>query len=101
MTIPRRHSRPLDVDGRKFRYMINAKPRDLEAGPDDRKITLTIQEDTEDPGRVLQTDLPHGVPVTPLTIAGIVRRALKAPGTLRWDPSERGEAFRASFRYSW
>lgn len=73
--------------------MIKAKPYDREAGPDGQSIVLTVQEDTEDPGRVLQTELPHGIPVGPLQIASIVRRALQGTKVSRWDPSERGEAF--------
>jgi hypothetical protein len=30
--------------------MIKARPYDLEAGPEEQKIVLTIQEDVENPG---------------------------------------------------
>jgi len=89
MGIPRKHSRPVEVDGQKFRYMIG----EVAPGPnqplDEREIKLTAQEDAEKPGRVLQVLLPYGFSVGPEQVRSLIRQGLKDG----WKPSERGAAY--------
>jgi hypothetical protein len=82
MTIPRKGSRTLDIDGRKFRFMV--KP------VRDEDLSVTVQEDVEQPGRVMQFHWPEGHSVYPSDVAETVRDALKNG----WDPSAKGSAFR-------
>jgi hypothetical protein len=81
MTIPRKGSRPIDIDGRMFRFMVK---------PIREELSVTVQEAAEQPGRVLQFQWPEGHSVYPSDVAETVRDALKAG----WDPSARGAAFR-------
>lgn len=83
------------MEGRTFRWSLPARrPRYRwdEPQPQKNGCTLTVQEDSESPGRVAQCRLSwtDGTPVTPEAIA-IVVRAMIAAG---WDPSARGPAFR-------
>jgi len=90
MTIPRKHSRPIEVDGRKFRYMIGDVTPAPNQDPNERDIRVTAQEDIESPGRVLQALLPYGFSVTPEHVRKIIQQGLNSG----WKPEERGPAYK-------
>ena len=81
MTIPRKGSRPIEIDGRQFRFMVK---------PHHEELTVTIQEDQVAPGRVLQFRWPQGCSVLPQDIREAIVDGMRAG----WDPSARGPAFR-------
>lgn len=84
MTIPRKKSRPIEVDGRKFRFLIKpARAR----GED---LSVTVQEEAVQPGRVLQFTWPEGCSIFPEDVKVAIRDGLK----LGWAPSAKGPAFR-------
>jgi hypothetical protein len=87
MGIPKKKSRKLEVDGAGFRFMIKDGPATQD--PLDREIVLTVQEDSETPGRVLHVALPYGYAVGPEAIRKLVRQGLSAG----WAPTERGGPF--------
>jgi hypothetical protein len=87
MGIPVKKSRSIEVDRVRFRFMIKDGP--VTPNPSDREIFLTVQEDTDAPGRVLHVALPHGHEVTPETVRKLVRQALSSG----WAPSARGGVF--------
>ena len=82
MSIPKKGSRVLDVDGRSFRYLVKSA-----RGTDHRDLTVTVQEDVEAPGRCLQFRWPEGHSIFPNDVRETVRDALR---TRAWDPSSKG-----------
>jgi hypothetical protein len=94
--MPRKGSRSLEVDGRKFRYAVRdgqqtfGPERDDSGDPKEgHERVVTVQEDAERPGRVMQTKFGPETEVSPELVRIAVRDALRAG----WDPSERGSAF--------
>lgn len=87
MGIPRKGSRSITVDGRQYRYLI--KQTHIAEHKDQKELSVTVQEDVERPGRVLQWRWPYGCSVLPDDIKANIRFALERG----WEPSERGMAF--------
>lgn len=56
---------------------------------DQKELAVTVQEDAEKPGNVLQFRAPYGHPVTRDVIADHVRLAISRG----WKPEKRGSAF--------
>ena len=50
--LPKKKSRPITVDGRKFRWMLHGRNRYLGRSP--LSVTISIQEDIDKPGATLQ-----------------------------------------------
>jgi hypothetical protein len=97
MGIPRKGSRKVNVDGKEFRYLIrqdgpvveNADPS-YDYKPRHRTyILVTVQEDVEKPGNILQWRWPYGASVYPEDIRSAVRLAMERG----WKPSDRGPTF--------
>ena len=92
--IPKKGSRAAEVDGKRYCYIV----RVLERGrglhdPHGRHvdtIDVTIQEDVDGPGNVLQAMFTAWTAITPNVIAGMIRKGIKEG----WDPSARGAAVR-------
>ncbi|MGS2640880.1 hypothetical protein [Streptosporangium sp. G12] len=97
MTIPKKGSRLISVDGIAYRWRIRHKPTYCQAnswGP----LTYAV-EPAEGRGRVLLVELPCSRPdawygertmtVRPALVAATIRRALDRG----WDPSQAGSAF--------
>jgi hypothetical protein len=87
MGMPRKRSRVIDVDGKSFRWMLNCgSAQDWDEDPTCAG-TVTVQENCEKPGHVLQQILMWlgGDSVTPEIMREVIRRAL-ADG---WVPSSR------------
>lgn len=94
MGIPKKKSRPVDVDGQLFRFMV--KEVHIPDHSDQPELSVTVQEDHERPGCILQFRLPYGFPVGPEGVRNVVRQAKKAG----WDPHARGGPFNLeAFRY--
>lgn len=91
MGIPRKGSRRVDVDGKEFRYLVreDGSAYDEENNPHPESVLVTVQEDDDRPGRVLQWKWPYGASVMPEDIRGAVRLAMERG----WVPSERGGPF--------
>ncbi|WP_197048702.1 hypothetical protein [Streptosporangium roseum] len=97
MTMPRRGSRPISVDGTAFRWRIRPRPTYCQ-GNGWSPLTVTVER-AEEPGRVLVVSLPCARPdnwlgertiaVRPALVAGCVRRALEQG----WNPGQPGSAF--------
>lgn len=88
--MPRKGSRVIDVDGQMFRWKLASShfiSRISDPPPSRSTGTLTVQEDNERPGHVLQHGLSWliGNSVTPEVVREIIRRALKAG----WNPASR------------
>lgn len=79
--MPKKGTRKIQVDGRPYRYVFKNVSDET---------TLTVQEDAETTGRVLQVNFKRDNAMTPAQVADYVRFA-KTKG---WDPSESGKAFR-------
>lgn len=89
MGIPKKKSRLTEVSGKKFRYVIR-DVRAQEVNPtEDREVVLTVQEDIDRPGRVLQVLLPHGISIVPEMVKKLIEQGLHDG----WHPSDRGSAF--------
>lgn len=91
MGIPKKGSKSVDVDGRKFRYLV--KEVHIQEHNDQLELSVTAQEDVERPGRVLQFRLGYMFPVSPNWVGLVIRRALKDG----WDPASRGIPFYPAF----
>ena len=50
--LPKKKSRPITIDGRKFRWMLHGKNKYIGRAPGG--VTISIQEDLEHPGITLQ-----------------------------------------------
>lgn len=87
MGIPRKRSRLIDVDGKPFRYFV--KETHIDDHRDQLELSVTVQEEAERPGRVLQFRSPYGIEVTPEAVRETVRVGLQKG----WDPASRGSAF--------
>jgi len=83
MTLPRKGTRTLDVDGRQFRYVVNKVK--------DEKLSVTVEDATQ-PGCVFNYTWPEGHSVYPSDVKVNVQAALKAG----WKPENKGPAFRLS-----
>lgn len=90
--MPKKGSRLVDVDGRKFRWKLNSSP--VQEDDDGRMPvrnggTITLQEDCPKPGHVLQHELTwHTMDsVSPEFVRELIRRALIAG----WDPASRSK----------
>ncbi|REJ93574.1 MAG: hypothetical protein DWQ34_10375 [Planctomycetota bacterium] len=98
MTIPRKGSRPIEVDGVKYRWRIRQRPTYMQ-GVLDHPLNLAVEID-DDPKSSLIVELAQShpcnwlgdpaVPVTPSQVAGHIRQALDAG----WQPQSQGSAFR-------
>ena len=95
MGIPRKGSRRLVVDGKEYRYLIRPDGQFVEnddpsIGDREKEFLLvTVQEDSDRPGRILQWRWPNGAAVMPDDIKSAVMLALERG----WVPSERGGTF--------
>jgi hypothetical protein len=87
MGIPRKRSRHIEVDGRAYLYFV--KETHVPDHKDQKELSVTIQEDVENPGNVLQFRASWGFGITNLFIASAVKSALKQG----WVPNKRGLAF--------
>jgi hypothetical protein len=100
MSIPRKKSRRIVVEGRPFRWMLKGRPRYF--GDTPGCFRFVAQEDVERPGRVLAAWLVsklwtedhdlfgcHRASVLPSDAAAIIQRGLQTG----WDPVDRGSSF--------
>ncbi|MEU1878564.1 hypothetical protein ABZ470_14730 [Streptosporangium sp. NPDC020072] len=97
MTMPRKGSRLIGVDGTAFRWRIRHKPT-YHQGNGWSPLTVTVERAAE-PGCVLVVSLPCARPdnwlgertiaVRPALVAGCVRRAIEQG----WNPGRPGSAF--------
>lgn len=87
MSLPKKKSRLVDVDGQPYRFIVRESYAHL--APSESELMVTVQREDDQPGRVLQFCLSHGSSVTPGLIQSIVRQAFQAG----WNPSDRGSAF--------
>lgn len=83
MGIPKKGSRRIEAGGSAYRYMVG-RPR-----PGDKTVAVTVQQDAERPGRVMQFRAAPGFEVTPEVVRDAVARAVSEG----WDPAARGAAF--------
>lgn len=98
MGIPRKRSRWVDVEGKRYLFLV--KEGHIPDHKDQRSSTVVIQEFEEKPGRVLRARFFYGVEITPALVKGLVAEGRK----LGWNPADRGGAFdlpadRASGRF--
>jgi len=91
MGIPRKGSRAFsyqhkDGEFQAFRYLV--KETHIDDHKDQKELSITIQEETQKPGNVLQCRWPYGHQVTATVISKLIEDGIKAG----WDPSKRGPA---------
>src|SRR5215212_8532742 len=98
MAIPRKHSRPIVVDGQKYRWIVKRKS-DYNFEPQ-KGMVFTVQEE-DGAGALLIVELARpqldywlhhqqSAPITPNEIASWIRQAI-AQG---WQPKAKGKPFR-------
>lgn len=87
MGIPKKGSRTTEVDGKPFRYLV--REDHIDDHPDQKELNVTVQEDVDRPGNVLQFRWGYGCEISPALIRDAVRVAQKNG----WSPSKRGSAF--------
>jgi hypothetical protein len=90
MGMPRKGSRVIDVDGKKFRWTLHYKRAQYrwdDPMPARTAGMVTIQEDHERPGHVLQQNLSwlRGSSITPDVMRQVIRQALQEG----WNPASR------------
>ncbi|MFD9940180.1 hypothetical protein ACFWYW_12965 [Nonomuraea sp. NPDC059023] len=93
MTMSKKGSRPITVDGTGFRWQLSHRP-----GDDRAPLTFAVER-AENPGSVLMVSLPCGRPdnhvgertiaVRPVLVAGCIRQAVKQG----WNATQRGPVF--------
>lgn len=93
MGIPQKGSRSIEVDGRSYRYLI--KESHIEGHKDQKELSVTIQEDAEKPGNVVQFRVGYGAALTPRDIEYNIREAQKRG----WNPSRRGSAVKVDWKW--
>lgn len=87
MGIPKKGSRLVAVDGKQYRFLV--KEVNVPDHPDQKELSIVVQEDVERPGNVLRFRHDYGVPIILAEIPFYVRKGLKQG----WDPAKRGAAF--------
>jgi len=98
--LPKKKSRPITVDGRKFRWLLSGRNRYKGKAP--VAVTISIQEDLEHPGQTLQCtalsnelfEAPYqseveryGVCKTSI-IPSDIEKIIRAGLTRGWNPAE-------------
>lgn len=99
MTIPRKGSRKIVVDGVKYRWLIRRKATYSQADYGDGKIHVAIESDDKN-GTILliETDRPHPadcatdevIPVKPSDVASWIKAAIGKG----WNPKKSSATFR-------
>lgn len=87
MSIPRKGSKSIQVDNKSYIYLV--KQINLPDHKDQKASRLVIQEDVQNPGRVLRASFFYGVQITPTLVKDLIQEGIK----LGWNPSDRGGAF--------
>lgn len=93
MGIPKKKSRKVTFDGKDFRFLVRENNPPWAIRVVDKRIQVTVQEDVDQPGRVLQVNFPHGTEVSSRVVQKVLRKAFDAG----WKPSERGAVFQLGF----
>lgn len=86
MGIPKKGSRRIEVEGKHYRYLI--KETNIDGHKDQKELSVTIQENVDKPGNVLQFRAGYGCAILKPDVALNIRSALKTG----WNPSARGSA---------
>lgn len=109
MTLPKKKSRRIQVGDRFFRWVLKGVRAPDEGAEDFGNggsafsiTTLTVQEDIENPGRVMQAKLQshdrgpvyYGEALKAAITPKDVIRLISAALVRGWDPHERGGAFK-------
>lgn len=87
MSLPKKKSRLVDVDGHPYRFIVRESYNHRVS--EETELLVTVQREEDNPGRVLQFRLGYKSSVTPGLVQSIVRQAFQAG----WDPASRGSAF--------
>lgn len=100
MGIPRKGSRRVEVDGKPYRYLVRQDGALVDHDAEDPSMSymkpqrefllVTVQEETEEPGNVLQWRSPNSVTVAAEDVKTGIQTALQRG----WNPSKRGGVFR-------
>ena len=77
MGIPRKNLRKISIHCRDYNYIVKKNDTDL---------CLTVQEDVDRPGAVMQCKWPFGHTITPEDVKQIILQAINSG----WNPSTRG-----------
>jgi hypothetical protein len=102
MSIPRKGSRTLSVDDRRYRWYVRHKPTYVQ-GAFEAPMRVAIERAEATPGSVLLVDLrvsrpdnwigPHQTALTPAIVRRIITLALRDG----WDPDGHGSAFQYEY----
>ena len=91
MGIPLKKSRKIEVEGRKFIYLV--KETHIPEHKDQLENSVTVQGivegDKKPSGQVLQFRVPWGVAITPVFMHDAIRRALSDG----WNPESKDNLF--------
>lgn len=93
MGIPHKGSRSIKVDGKDYRYLI--KETHIPEHKDQKELSVTIQEEADKPGNVVQFRVGYGAALSPKDIEYNIREAQRRG----WDPSRRGTAVRGDWKW--
>lgn len=102
MTIPKKGSRPITVDGQDYRWFVRRKPTEG-AGSGSNPLTVAVSSDVPRSASLLvtlATNRPDAslhsevTAVTPGDVAELIRVAIRHG----WDPAKPGSAFRIDVR---
>lgn len=93
MGIPKKGSRTIAVDGRNYRYLI--KESHIAGHKDQKELSVTIQEEADKPGNVVQFRVGYGAGILPRDVEYNIREAQKRG----WNPSKRGSAVRGEWKW--
>lgn len=80
MTMPKKNSRGISVDGVLYRFLVKKGYSEL---------NVVIQEDVKDAGNVLRFRTDADVSITPGLIAAVIKNAISSG----WVPNKKGAAF--------
>lgn len=86
MGIPKKGSKKIQVGENSYRYIV--KP--CMSKENVKELQITVQEECDERGRVMQFRWPYLVEITPRVVAGFIQQALDKG----WNPKEKAPAFK-------
>lgn len=91
MALPKKNTRTIDIEGKVYRYLIKSTSTDAHSylEQDKKEITITVQEDCDKPGNLLQMRLSNYAACTPKNVRNIIEQSILAG----WEPGIKGCPF--------
>lgn len=86
MTIPRKGTRLITVDGNRYRYLIKVPPKNYCSPYPDEYMTLLLVQEAVSKGAGNILKVPTDLTITPKFVSEIIRSGIKNG----WEPHKKG-----------